>query len=68
MTMVFSDNAVDQAIESRQSTRDFLPTPVPRETIAHLLELAARAGLTANAVWTSHTLPTSVLKLLPWST
>jgi nitroreductase len=41
-------NPVDQAIESRQSTRDFLPTPVPRETITHLLELAARAPSGTN--------------------
>ena len=49
---VFSDNAslnpVDQAIESRQSIRDFLPKPVPRETIAHLLGLAARAPSGTN--------------------
>lgn len=41
-------NAVDQAIESRQSVRDFLPTPVPRETVTHLLELAARAPSGTN--------------------
>ncbi len=52
MTSVFSNgsaaHAVDQAIESRQSTRDFLSTPVPREVIAHLLELAARAPSGTN--------------------
>ena len=48
MSPVFSDNAVDQAIESRQSIRDFLPTPVPRATITHLLELAARAPSGTN--------------------
>ena len=41
-------NAVDQAIENRQSIRDFLPTPVPRDTITHLLELAARAPSGTN--------------------
>ena len=41
-------NAVDQAIDSRQSTRDFLPTAVPKETIIHLLELAARAPSGTN--------------------
>ena len=52
MSLVISQtpakNAVDRAIDSRQSTRDFLPTPVPRETIAHLLELAARAPSGTN--------------------
>ncbi len=50
MTPVFTadTNPVDQAILSRQSIRDFLPTPVPRETIAHLLELAARAPSGTN--------------------
>ena len=52
MSPVFSDNdppnPVDQAIESRQSIRDFLPKPVPRETIAHLLGLAARAPSGTN--------------------
>ena len=52
MTPVFSHdaaaNAVDQAIQSRQSIRDFLPTPVPREILTHLLELAARAPSGTN--------------------
>ena len=39
---------VDRAIESRQSMREFLPTPVPRATIAHLLELASRAPSGTN--------------------
>lgn len=41
-------NAVDQAIASRQSMRKFLPTPVPKETIAHLLALASRAPSGTN--------------------
>ena len=41
-------NAVDQAIASRQSMRQFLPTPVPKETIAHLLALASRAPSGTN--------------------
>ena len=41
-------NPVDEAIESRQSMREFLPTPVARETIAHLLELASRAPSGTN--------------------
>ena len=41
-------NAVDEAIVSRQSIRQFLPKPVPRETIAHLLEVASRAPSGTN--------------------
>jgi nitroreductase len=41
-------NPVDQAIESRQSMREFLPRPVPRETIEHLLEVASRAPSGTN--------------------
>ncbi|MBK5205353.1 MAG: nitroreductase [Polaromonas sp.] len=41
-------NPVDQAIESRQSMRQFLPTPVPRATIARLLEVASRAPSGTN--------------------
>ena len=48
MTADFSDNLVDQAIETRQSMREFLPKPVPRETLTHLLELAARAPSGTN--------------------
>ena len=48
MTTIFSENPVDQAIESRQSTREFLPRPVARETITRLLELASRAPSGTN--------------------
>ena len=41
-------NAVDQAIESRQSMREFLPTAVPAATIARLLEVASRAPSGTN--------------------
>lgn len=41
-------NAVEEAIVSRQSIRQFLPKPVPRETIAHLLEVASRAPSGTN--------------------
>ena len=41
-------NAVDHAIESRQSMREFLPAPVPRALILHLLELASRAPSGTN--------------------
>ncbi len=43
-----SENPVDQAIDSRQSTREFLPKPVPRDTLAHLLEMASRAPSGTN--------------------
>jgi nitroreductase len=39
---------VDAAITSRRSVRAFLPTPVPRATIEHLLEVAARAPSGTN--------------------
>ena len=45
---VFSDNLVDQAIQTRQSMRAFLPQAVPRDTLTHLLELAARAPSGTN--------------------
>ncbi|WP_309682957.1 nitroreductase [Polaromonas sp.] len=41
-------NAVDQAIDSRQSIRQFLPTPVPREMLAHMLALSSRAASGTN--------------------
>ena len=41
-------NAVDDAINSRQSMREFLPKPVPRELISHLLEVAIRAPSGTN--------------------
>ncbi|MES2190902.1 MAG: nitroreductase [Pseudomonadota bacterium] len=40
--------AVDEAIESRQSMREFLPKPVARETITHILEVASRAPSGTN--------------------
>jgi nitroreductase len=49
--------AVEQAIESRQSTRQFLPTAVPRATIARLLEVASRAPSGTNTQpWKVHVL------------
>ena len=41
-------NAVDDAINSRQSMREFLPKPVPRELISHLLQVAIRAPSGTN--------------------
>ena len=43
-----SIHPVDQAITSRQSMREFLPKPVPRETLIHLLEVASRAPSGTN--------------------
>ncbi len=40
--------AVDAAITSRRSIRAFLPTPVPRETVAQILAVAARAPSGTN--------------------
>ena len=41
-------SAVDEVITSRYSCRAFLPDPVPRETIAEILEVAARAPSGTN--------------------
>ena len=43
-----SSNPVDHAIETRQSMREFLPAPVPRDIMVHLLELASRAPSGTN--------------------
>ena len=40
--------AVDAAITSRRSIRAFLPTPVPRETIAEILRVSSRAPSGTN--------------------
>jgi nitroreductase len=45
---VDSANAVDEAIGSRQSMRQFLPKPVAKEMIAHILEVASRAPSGTN--------------------
>ena len=42
-------NPVEEAIISRQSIRRFLPDPVPRETLEHLLAVASRAPSGVNA-------------------
>ena len=41
-------NAVDEAITSRMSVRAFLPQPVARETLTHLLDVASRAPSGTN--------------------
>ena len=40
--------SVDEAITSRRSVRAFLPTPVPRDLVEHILEVAARAPSGTN--------------------
>ena len=52
-----STAAVDVAIESRQSMRAFMPTPVPRPLIEQLLAVAARAPSGTNTQpWQVHVL------------
>ena len=41
-------NPVDAAIVSRRSVRAFLPAPVPRETLEHILAVASRAPSGTN--------------------
>ncbi|MBL8332313.1 MAG: nitroreductase [Rubrivivax sp.] len=49
--------AVDEAITSRRSIRAYLPTPVPRETLERILEVAARAPSGTNTQpWRVHVL------------
>ena len=47
-TVVRDPSSVDAAIESRFSTRAFLPPPVPRDLIEHILRVAARAASGTN--------------------
>jgi nitroreductase len=52
-----STAAVDEAIVSRHSIRAFLPTPVPRESIEAILQVAARAPSGTNTQpWRVHVL------------
>jgi nitroreductase len=49
--------AVDAAITTRRSVRAFLPTPVPRETVAEILAVASRAPSGTNIQpWKMHVL------------
>ncbi|MCM2250258.1 MAG: nitroreductase [Geothrix sp.] len=49
--------AVDAALTSRRSMRAFLPTPVPRETVETILQLASRAPSGTNTQpWQVHVL------------
>ena len=51
------DSPVNSAITSRRSLRAFLPTQVPRATIEHLLNIAARAPSGTNMQpWRAHVL------------
>ncbi|MBI2771233.1 MAG: nitroreductase [Burkholderiales bacterium] len=47
-TVVQDPASVDAAIQSRFSARQFLPTPVPRETIEAILDVARRAASGTN--------------------
>ena len=47
-TVVADPASVDAAITSRMSARAFLPQPVPRATLEHLLEVASRAPSGTN--------------------
>ena len=60
-----SGNPVDDAITSRQSVRQFLPKPVPRTLIEHLLELASRAPSGTNTQpWRAYVLQGNSLSSL----
>lgn len=49
--------AVDAALTSRRSVRAFLPTPIPRDTVEHLLTVAARSASGTNIQpWQAHVL------------
>jgi len=57
--------AVEHAITSRRSIRAFLPKPVPRELVEHLLDVAARAPSGTNMQpWRAHVLTGATLKRL----
>jgi nitroreductase len=56
---------VDDAIRSRRSVRAFLPTPVSRETIEAILEVASRAPSGTNTQpWQVHVLTGPALEAL----
>jgi nitroreductase len=57
--------AVDFAITSRRSIRGFLGTPVPLDTVRHLLEVATRAPSGSNIQpWKAHVVTDAALKRL----
>ena len=48
-------DVVDRTIASRRSIRQFLPTPVPRDTVLDILDVAARAPSGHNTqAWSVH--------------
>src|ERR1700722_9843361 len=50
-------NSIDRAITTRRSVRRFLPTPIPRDVIAEILDAAARAPSGTNMQpWRGHVL------------
>lgn len=56
---------VDDAIHSRKSVRRFLPDPVSRETVTHILEVAGRAPSGSNIQpWKIHVVSGSVRERL----
>src|SRR6185312_4007973 len=56
-------SVVDAAITSRRSVRAFLPTPVPRATVEHILDVAARAPSGTNMQpWRVHVLSGAPLR------
>ncbi|MFM2120276.1 MAG: hypothetical protein RL722_1744 [Pseudomonadota bacterium] len=56
---------VDAAITTRRSLRAFLPTPVPRETITEILQVASRAPSGTNTQpWKVHVLTGDTLQRL----
>ena len=60
-----SAQSVDAAISSRQSVRQFLPKPVPRASIEHLLDLASRAPSGTNTQpWKTYVLQGNSLNTL----
>ncbi len=56
-------NEVDAAITSRRSVRGFLPSPVPRALVEHILDMAARAPSGTNMQpWAAHVLTGAALE------
>ena len=56
---------VDATIAGRRSVRAFLPTPVPREVVTAILDIAARAPSGVNTQpWKVHVLTGGALKAL----
>lgn len=60
-----STDPVAAAITSRRSIRAFLPTPVPREVVEHILDIAARAPSGTNMQpWRGYALAGTKLRAL----